>query len=191
MKSIDNIPEQVKPNNVKSMKKSMYLCVLFLLLGITTNSQEINKLNKSATVRKGRIILKTGKSETFKHLNLNDSVITYQDPIGNIIGKDFSDVSLITKKGSYAGLGAILLGSFMVIAIIGSEADISAGTGSKVARGDYPMVFFFAGFGALVGSFFKKEKIIYKDRTPITFSPSVISAPCGKQYAAVSLKIHF
>jgi hypothetical protein len=53
------------------------------------------------------------------------------------------------------------------------------------------MVFFFAGFGELVGSFIKKETIIYKDRTPITFSPSVLSAPCGKQYSAISLKIHF
>jgi hypothetical protein len=162
-----------------------------LLLAINTNSQEINNLNNSDPVRKGSITLKTGKSETSRHLNFKDSVFTYKDPKGNIIGENISDISVITKRGSYAGLGAILLGSFMVIEIIGSEADISAGTGSKVARGDYPMVFFFAGFGALVGSFFKKEKIIYKDLSPITFSSSVKSAPCGKQYAAISLKIHF
>jgi len=173
------------------MKKSMYLCVLFLLLGINTNSQEINKLIKSVPVRKGRITLKTGKSETFKHLNLKDSLFTYTDQVGNMIGNNISDVSVITKKGSYAGLGAILAGSFMVIAIIDSEIEIAAGTGSKVARSDYPMVIFFAGIGGLIGSCFKKEKVLYKDRTPMTFSPSVISAPGGKQYAAVSLKIHF
>jgi len=78
-----------------------------------------------------------------------------------------------------------------MIAIIGSEAEISSGTGSKVARSDYPMAIFFAGIGGLIGSCFKKEKVLYKDRTPLTFSPSVISAPGGKQVAAVTLKIHF
>jgi len=173
------------------MKKSMYLCVLFLLLGINTNSQEINKLNKSVPVRKGRITLKAGSMETFKHLNLKDSILTYKDAKGNVIGKNISDVSVITKRGSYAGLGAIIGGSFMLIAIIDSERQISSGSGSKVARSDYPMAIFFAGIGGLLGSCFKKEKVLFKDRTPMTFSPSVISLPGGKQYAAVSLKIHF
>jgi len=173
------------------MKKSMYLCVLFLLLGINTNSQEINKLNKSVPVRKGRITLKAGEMETFKHLNLKDSILTYKDAKGNVLGKNISDVAVITKRSSYAGLGAILGGSIMLIAIIESESEISSGSGSKVARSDYPMAIFFAGIGGLVGSLFKKEKILYKDRTPMTFSPSVISVPGGKQYAAITLKIHF
>jgi len=115
----------------------------------------------------------------------------YNDARGNVIGKNISDVAVITKRESYTGLGAILAGSFMVIAIIDSEAEISTGTGSKVARSDYPMAIFFAGIGGLIGSCFKKEKILYKVRTPMTFTPSTISAPGGKQYAAVSLKIHF
>jgi hypothetical protein len=175
------------------MKKISCICILCLYLGINTYSQETTKLNHYAPVKKGKITLKDGTTEKFKHLKLNGIILNYTDPNGNAIVKNISDVGIIAKRSSYAGYGAIAGGSFTLALVIDNEITESSyqpGDGHRKADKSEYVEFgvFFVGMGALVGSFFKKYSTLYENKAPISLSPTFISTPDGRRYAMLSLR---
>jgi hypothetical protein len=177
------------------MKRIICFCILCLCLGISSYSQETANLYQHVPIRKGKITMKDGTTVKFKHLKLNDQILNYTDPKGNVIEKKISDVGKIAKKSSYAGYGAIVGGAFTLAIIVDNEITENSyqpGDGHrKAAKSEYiDFGVFFVGMGALVGSFFKKYSTLYEDKLPISFSPTFISTPDGKRYAMLSLRFN-
>lgn len=177
------------------MKKVICFCILCLCLGISSYSQETTNLNQYVPVKKGMITLKDGTTVKFKHLKLNDQILNYTDPKGNVIEKNISDVSKIAKRSSCARYGAMVGGAFMLAIIVDNEITENSHRNTpgyhKADKSEYvEFGVFFVGMGALVGSFFKKYKTLYEGKAPITFSPTLISAPDGRKYAMLSLRFN-
>lgn len=177
------------------MKKVICFCILCLFLGINTYSQETTKLNHYAPVKKGKITLKDGTTVKFKHLKLNDQILNYTDPEGNVIEKNIADVGIIAKRSSYAGYGAIAGGAFILAIMVDNEITENSyqpGDGrQKIAKTEYiEFGVFFVGMGALVGSFFKKYRTLYEDKVPISFSPTYSTTPDGRRYAMLTLRFN-
>ena len=177
------------------MKKTICFCILCLYLGFNAYSQENTKLNHYVSVKKGKITMKDGTTEKFKHLKFNDRIITYNDQSDNRIEKNISDVIKIAKRGNCSGYGAIAGGVFTLALIVDTELTASSHSAGSINRKvdkleyvDFGVLF--VGMGMLVGSFFKKYKTMYEDKGLISFSPSYISTPDGRRYAMLSLRFN-
>jgi hypothetical protein len=162
---------------------------------MSSYSQETTNLNHYVPIKKGKITLKDGTTVKFKHLKLNDQILNYIDPKGNVIEKNISDVGKIAKRSSCAGYGAIAGGAFTLAIVVDNELTENSykpGDGNhKAAKSEYvEFGVFFVGMGALVGSFFKKYSTLYEAKVPISFSPTLISAPDGRNYAMLSLRFN-
>jgi hypothetical protein len=178
-----------------NMKKIILFCVLYLYMGINAFPQETIKLKHDVPIKKGKITLKDGKTEMFKKLTLNDHIITYADTAGQLIERNISDVSKIAKRSSYAGYGAIAGAGFTLVLAISNEiteSNYQPGDGNiKIDHSEFvEFGILFTGIGAFVGSYFNKYKTLYEDKAPISFSPTVISAPDGRRYAMLSLRFN-
>jgi hypothetical protein len=177
------------------MKKFVCFCFLCLCLGISSYSQETTNLNHYVPVKKGKITLKDGTTVKFKHLKLNDQILNYTDPKGNVIEKNISDVSKIAKRRSSAGFGAIVGGAFTLAIIVDNEIKEHPSqrieSSPRSDKAEYlEFGIFFVGMGALVGSFFKNYKTLYEVKTPISFSPTYSTTPDGRRYAMLSLRFN-
>jgi hypothetical protein len=166
-----------------------------LCLGISSYSQETTKLNHYVPIKKGKITMKDGTTVKFKHLKLTDQILNYTDPKGNVIEKNISDVGKIAKRRSYAGFGAMAGGAFTLAIIVDNEIKEHPSqrfeSSPRSDNSEYvEFGIFFVGMGALVGSFFKNYKTLYEVKSPITFSPSLISTPDGSRYAMLSLRFN-
>jgi hypothetical protein len=176
------------------MKKLIYMCILLMFTGLTSFSQEINKLSQSVPVTKGKIILKDGKPENYRNLNMKDDIVTYSDTKGNAYEKNISEVYKITKRGTYAGYGALMGLLSGLTAALTTEGDVVTGQLPDATNRGQIYLIATAGctvLGGLVGLMFKKEKTLYVNLVPASFAPSVISTPVSKQYPMLSLKINF
>ena len=175
------------------MKKVVYLCVLFLFVGLDTFSQEINQLNNGVLVRKGKITIKDGKSESFRNLKLSNGIITFSNSKGKVIEQKTSDVFKITKTGNYAVLGALGGGASALLGSLqGLGESYSAGYGSNGNETSLIVGLTAGGavLGGLIGLMFKKEKTVYKNNASLSFYPTINATQDSKFYPMLSLKIN-
>ena len=175
------------------MKKLFYLIVLFLFLGLGAFSQEINQLNNGTSISKGKITLKDGKIVSFKNLRLSNGTFTFSDTNGQIIEQKTSEVYKVTKTGNNALLGAVsgglgaLLGSMQGQSEANSMGVKSSGDNSSLTLGLTA-----GGFvvGGLIGLAWKREKLVFKNTSALSFYPTFNYTPDGKYYPTLSLKIN-
>ena len=176
------------------MKRLLFLSVLFIFVGLNTFSQEIKKLRRSVPVWKGTITMRDGNSETFRNLNLDGQDIIYRDNNGEISEKNISDVFSITRRGSYAGYGALCGSCFGMLVSLQTEKNIVMGDLQSDSNRGIVYLGLTAGctvVGGLVGLMFKKLKTVYINQTPLTFSPSFFSTPEGNKYPMLSIRLCF
>lgn len=160
---------------------------------VTPFVPEINQINPSTSVRKGKITLKDGKSEKFKNLTMQNGLIKYSDINGKTFERNPIEVFKITKTGNYAAYGAIstglgaLLGGLQGLSeanSMGLETSGSSGLVLGLTAGGVVV-------GGLIGAMFTNEKTVYKNNAAISYCPSFSTTFDNNLTPMLSLKITF
>lgn len=173
------------------------LFIYLLFIGVNVYSQELNHLVNGSIIRKGRITLQDGKSQTFKNLKLSNDVISFSDHQGNLVNQKTSDVYKITKNGNYAAYGALLGGASCLVGALQGVNDantINSAYGVKSSNDGSSLVLVFTVggivVGGLIGMLITNEKTVYRNKKQLSFYPNLNYAPDGKCYPTLSFKIN-
>jgi hypothetical protein len=175
------------------MKLSIYLCVLFLLIGINSFSQEINSMKEGIPVRKGKITLKDGKSEKFKNLTMQNGLIKYSDASGKAFERKPNEVFKITKTGNYAAYGAISCGLGALLGAIQGNAQANSMGLDTSETSDLVLPLTAGGvvIGGLIGAMFTSEKTVFKNNAAISYTPTFYPTFDKNFTPMLALKITF
>jgi len=177
------------------------LLILVMFFTVTNlYSQDINRIKDGQTIPKGNLTLKDGQIIKFTSLTLNGKRFIFSDKNGASIEKNISEVYNVTKRGSYAGYGALgggLFGLLICLTIsaedIQSQQDAWGGLPEDVkvrptTAGWLITTSASIGIGALVGACFSKKKVYYENNSVVTIFPSV-SKVNGNYSPMLSLRI--
>lgn len=176
------------------MKYFLFIGILLLFTISNTFSQDRRKLTRNTPIWKGNIALKDGNGEEFRNLDFKHEIVTYTDMKGNTIEKNILDVFSISKKGTYAGYGALVGCLSGLLASLQTESKVIEGVLPEAEGRAAVYLGITAGctvVGGLVGLIFKKDKTVYRNESPMTFAPLILSSPDGKRYASLSFKMSF
>lgn len=159
--------------------------VMFIAFWFTTRlqSQEINRINVGQVITKGKLTLKNGESIKFTNLTFDGKTFNYYDSNGSATVNNFTEVYDVTKRGTYAGYGAIGGGLFgLLICLTLSAADVQNEQDPRVvmpehigpsASGWVITTCACAGAGALAGTCFSHLRIFYQNNAVVGFYPSL------------------
>jgi hypothetical protein len=176
------------------VKQFLFVSILLFITLSNTYSQDRRKLNRNTPIWRGNIALKDGNGEQFRNLDFKRETVIYKDMKGNTIEKNISDVFIITKRGSYAGYGALVGCLSGVLASLQTESAVIDGRLPKADGRGAIYLGITAGctvVGGLVGLIFNKDKTVYRSDSPMTFAPLILSSPDGRKYAGLSFKKNF
>ena len=148
-------------------------------------SQDINRIKNGQTIPKGNLTLKNGQIMKFSSLTFDGKRFIFNDINGEKNEKNISDVYNVTKRGSFAGWGALgggLFGLLICLSIsaedIQSQQDAWGGLPEDVkvrpsTAGWLITTSASIGVGALLGACFSNKKVYYENNSVVNIYPSV------------------
>lgn len=173
--------------------KNYFVAVLLILIGLSGFSQEINRIKDGLLIKKGTIVLKDRKIATFKNLKLNNGVFTFSHNQGNLVQQKVQDVYKVTKRGNYMVFGAIGLGAIGFLSTIDSKDEFASNPKIDQEGNPSPVFMLTVGsavLGGLIGLLVKKEKLVFKNSSSLSFYPKINYLPDGKSYPVLSFNMN-
>jgi hypothetical protein len=155
------------------MKKTLLLFIITVSFSLVSFSQYTNDISKVPYLSRGKIILNSGSSMTFKQLSVQDGLVTFTDSQSKICTYPASDVYKISKTGNYILVGALTCGlSGMAGGILGTRnwknnEELSGKETNYIVGATVVCTV----IGALTGVLIKKDKTVYKSSTLFSFHP--------------------
>jgi hypothetical protein len=175
------------------MKTSFLFCILSVLMLLPAHCPSQNlTAGDTSVIRKGIIRFKDGTSVYFRNLRCRNDSVLYFDQGIYLRESALSEINTISKRSSYAGLGALtgipaglLLGAAVAKGIRNNTnfwvTVLSLGTVTNVdtkkqeTNGFIITTLLVTGIGILTGSLIKKEKVIFpKSIASVSFQPEVL-----------------
>lgn len=153
--------------------RKIFLCFWILAFSLVAVSQQVTDITKVPSINKGKIVMTDGTTENFRNLSVSGNTVKFTNQQNVATEYPGNNVYKITKTGSYAAVGAITTA-------LGGLAGAYLGTREwenydelRGKESSYIIACTIGGaiIGGITGALIKRDKIIYKNPSPLSFYP--------------------